>query len=144
MAQRVPAAAGASAYAGSAAGGGVDTAAVHLNAAQRARLDQVAREAALLYPDDAELQRVAIDAATDYLLGRADLVSAGAELARVRLEQQHIRARARQVVVLAFADGHSERSIAREVGVDRMNVRRWLGKPGGAAAGRAGISGDRC
>lgn len=107
---------------------GADKGADGLGDAQRAQLKQIAREAAQLYPDNAALQRTAIEAATEYLLGRLDPVSIGADLARIRHEQQHIRAKARQVVVMACADGHSERSTAREVGVDRMIVRRWLGK----------------
>jgi len=99
-----------------------------LDAAQRARLEQAARDAALLYPDNDELRGEAITAATQYLLGLLDPLSVGADLARVRLEDQRVRARVRQIAVMAFADGRSERSIARDVGVDRMNLRRWLGK----------------
>lgn len=100
-----------------------------LDATQRARLERAARDAERLYPDNPELRRAALDAAADYLLGRTDACGAGAELARVRREERRIRARVRQIAVLAVADGHSEHSVARQVGINRINLRRWLGKP---------------
>jgi len=143
MRQPTAAPAEASACAGSSAGPGAGPEVRQLDSAELARLEQVARDAALLYPGDTELQRVAINAATEYLLGSLDPVSVGADLARFRIEQRRVRARARQIAVMAFADGRSERSIARDVGVDRMNVRRWLGKPRGEHHSRDGGEGDR-
>ncbi|GAB4988145.1 hypothetical protein MAHJHV61_34190 [Mycobacterium avium subsp. hominissuis] len=101
-----------------------------LDSVQRARLERAAQEATQLYPESPDLQRAAVTAAADYLLGHTDPAAAGAELATVRRAEKRARARARQVAVMAFADGRSERAIARDVGVDRMNLRRWLGKPG--------------
>ncbi|MGV7301758.1 hypothetical protein PJK45_21470 [Mycobacterium kansasii] len=100
-----------------------------LEATQRTRLDRAARDAERLYPDNPELRRVALEAAADYLLGRTDACGVGAELARVRRQERRIRARVRQIAVMAVADGHSEHSVARQIGVNRINLRRWLGKP---------------
>lgn len=101
----------------------------HLDAAQRARLDRAACDAALLYPDDPELQRAAVDAAFEYLHGEADLAAAGAEWGRARHEEKRLRARVRQLAVMAVADDvSSERRLAPAAGVDRMTLRRWSGK----------------
>jgi uncharacterized membrane protein len=100
-----------------------------LDAQRQARLDRAVRDARRLYPDSPELQRAAIQAAIEYLAGTTDMAAAGAELSRVRREAQQVRARVRQIATMAAADGHSERGVARAVGVDRMMVRRWLGKP---------------
>lgn len=59
----------------------------HLNSAQRARLQRAARDAALLYPDNSDLQQCAIDAALDYLNDSADLDADGAKWHRIRQEE---------------------------------------------------------
>ena len=38
------------------------------------------------------------------------------------------RARVRAMVVLACDDGMSERAVTKAANVDRMNIRKWLGK----------------
>lgn len=101
-----------------------------LNAAQQARVRHVAREAALLYPDDPTLQRCAVEAAIDYLCGDADLGVTGAEWHRIRQEEKRLRARVRQLAVMSVADKtFSERAVALAIGLDRMRLRRWSGKP---------------
>lgn len=101
-----------------------------LNAAQQARVRHVAREAALLYPDDPALQHCTVEAAIDYLCGAADLGATGAEWHRVRDEEKRLRARVRQLAVMSVADKtFSERGVALAIGVDRMRLRRWSGKP---------------
>jgi hypothetical protein len=100
-----------------------------LDAAQRLRLDQVTRDAALLYPTEPELQQAAVQAAVDYLHGSVDLADVGARWLRVRGEGKRLEARARQLAVMAVADKmFSERFIARALGIDRMRLRRWSGK----------------
>ncbi len=101
-----------------------------LDSVRRTRLQRAARDAALLYPENPELQRCAVDAAIDYLRDTADLDAAGAEWRRIREEEKRIRARVRQLAVMSIADRIvSERRVARAIGVDRMRLRRWSGKP---------------
>lgn len=103
-----------------------------LNTAQRSRLQREACEAARLYPDNPDLQQCAIDAAIDYLHDTADLDADGAEWHRIRQQEKQIRARVRQLAVMAVADkAVSERRAASVIGVDRMRLRRWSGKPAG-------------
>jgi hypothetical protein len=107
---------------------GADPRAQQLDTAGRHRLQRATRQAALLYPNDPGLQRAAVEAALEYLHGATDLADAGADWHRARDEEQRIRARVRQIAVMAVADHVSERSVARAVGVDRMTLRRWSGK----------------
>ncbi|KEP42288.1 hypothetical protein [Mycobacterium kansasii] len=101
-----------------------------LDSAQQARLQRVACDAVLLYPKDPDLQRCAVDAAIDYLYNSADLQAAAAQWQRIREEEKRIRARVRQLAVMSVADRVvSERRVARAIGVDRMRLRRWSGKP---------------
>lgn len=95
---------------------------------RRARLHRIAAEAAQLYPNDLALYIAAVDAAADYLTGKADLHAAGRSLARARRDEQLWRARVRAMVVLACDDGMSERAVTKAANVDRMNIRKWLGK----------------
>lgn len=100
-----------------------------LNAAQQARLQHAARDAALLYPYNSDLQRCAIDAALDYLNDGADLDAEGAEWHRIREEEKRLAARVRQLAVMSVADkAVSERRAADVIFVDRMALRRWSGK----------------
>lgn len=103
----------------------------HLNSAQRARLQRAARDAALLYPDNSDLQQCAVDAALDYLNDSADLDADGAKWHRIRQEERRLGARVRQLAVMAVADkAISERRAASAIFVDRMALRRWSGKTG--------------
>lgn len=61
----------------------------------------------------------------------AQLRTAGAHLAAARSAQRHIMARLRELLPAATAAGVSEAKAARAAGVDRMTVRRLLGKPPG-------------
>jgi hypothetical protein len=113
---------------------GADERIAELDAAQRARLATAARDAALLYPNDPELQHAAVDAALEYLHGEIDLAVAGAQWGRARHEEKRLRARVRQLAVMAAADDlSSERRLAPAAGVDRMTLRRWSGKGAGRA-----------
>lgn len=105
-----------------------------LTAAQQARLDRAARDAAQLYPDKPELQRAAVEAAIEYLRGSPDLSAIGAQWRRIRGEEKRFQARVRQIALMAVADKlSSERSVACAIGVDRMRLRRWSGKPASPA-----------
>lgn len=99
-----------------------------LPADRQARLHQIAADAEQLYPNDLALYAAAVDAAADYLTGKTDLQAAGSALARARRNEQLWRARVRAVVVLALDDGMSERAVTKAAQVDRMNIRKWLGK----------------
>jgi hypothetical protein len=102
--------------------------------AQKAMLMRISDELDLLYPpaeefDEHEEERLAaFSAAVQYVMGDLDVDSAGENLLIARLETVEAMAAARQVAVMAAADGEAEASIARKLGVDRMTVRKWLGK----------------
>lgn len=109
-----------------------------LDAVQQARLERAAHDAALLYPKEPDLQQAAVDAALEYLQGNADLTGAGAEWRRARTEEKRLRARVRQMAVMAAADEiSSERQLAPAAGVDRMTLRRWSGKAPGRPSTKA-------
>jgi transposase len=59
---------------------------------------------------------------------REHLLRAARALAAVRELQEQATEQARAAVRAAVAAGVSEVEAARLVGVDRMTVRRWLGK----------------
>jgi hypothetical protein len=56
------------------------------------------------------------------------LVKAGKRLAAARAEETAARKEARELAIAAIADGQPEARIARDLGVDRMAIREWLGK----------------
>lgn len=80
-----------------------------------AERDDSTREAALL-------------AAAKYLAGSIKPSDVGKTLARARARAEEQLAAARIVATLAVDDGAAEAATARDVGVDRMALRRWLGK----------------
>jgi hypothetical protein len=97
------------------------------------QVDRVQREAERIearYPGEGyEMEReAALTAVTQYLLGEASPAGVGDELATARLGEMQARARAQQVAVMAVQDGMSEAEAARQVGLDRMTVRKALGK----------------
>lgn len=59
---------------------------------------------------------------------RADLMRAARALAAVRELHEQTTEQAQTAVRIAVADGVSEVEAARLAGVDRMTIRRWLGK----------------
>ena len=58
----------------------------------------------------------------------AELAKAGKELARIMDERKAASHRLRRAILFAIAGGMSESEAARVAGVDRMTVRRALGK----------------
>lgn len=52
----------------------------------------------------------------------------GATLWRIRKNYNKVRDAARERVIAAINDGISEKKAAELLGVDRMTIRKWLGK----------------
>ena len=70
----------------------------------------------------------ALDTAVGYVMGRTGLDSVRTELAVAREQTVLALAAARQIALLAVADGMHEAVVADQLGVDRMSVRAWQGK----------------
>ena len=66
-----------------------------------------------------------------------DLRAATTALRAAREAEASARARLREAVLAALADGVSELSIARETGLSRTSVRAWRGESAGAPGGEA-------
>ncbi len=79
-------------------------------------------------PDDQPIRDEVLSAAVQYLLGDVTTTAAGDRLRRARADSERALAAARQVALMAVADGAAEAATARELGVDRMALRGWLGK----------------
>lgn len=56
------------------------------------------------------------------------LTTAGTRLAKARANLQTAMNDARETAITAATDGVPETRISAQLGVDRMTVRRWLGK----------------
>lgn len=84
------------------------------------------------YPreDEQEERTAALVAAVQYLLGETSPDDAGRTLVRARAQLAEALAAARQVAVMAIADGASEYALHERLGVTRRTLRQWLGKPG--------------
>src|SRR5690554_7050375 len=79
-------------------------------------------------PDDQELRDAALSAAVQWLLGDITLERAREQLVSARIAAARASAAAQQVAVMAHADGMPESHAAAAVGIDRMTLRRALGK----------------
>ncbi|MGC0364827.1 hypothetical protein ABH922_002811 [Rhodococcus sp. 27YEA15] len=90
---------------------------------QRARLNREADRVGEIYPDpDDQYERdAALSAAVQYMLGETSVAKVGDELRRAKIA-------VRQLAVMAVEDGQAETRTARDAGVDRMTIRKWLGK----------------
>ncbi|WP_433717483.1 hypothetical protein ACQP2U_44000 (plasmid) [Nocardia sp. CA-084685] len=98
---------------------------------RRDQLAHIAGDVAERYPDpdDQPLRDAALSAAVQYWLGETSLEDAAAELIRTRQAEAAARAAARQLAILAAAEGISETRIADRLGVQRAKtLRTWLGK----------------
>jgi hypothetical protein len=98
-----------------------------------AQVDRVHREAVRIwarYPDqdDAVEREAALSATTQYLLGETTIDDAGESLLRARIDAAGALAAAQQIAVMCVADGMTEAEAARRAGIDRMTVRKALGK----------------
>ncbi|MFC3454021.1 hypothetical protein [Amycolatopsis speibonae] len=76
------------------------------------------------YQDERE---EAFSTAVQYVMGDLDVDSVGRNLMAARFEMAKTMAAA-HAMTLAAAGDESEASLARKLGVDRMTVRKWLGK----------------
>jgi DNA invertase Pin-like site-specific DNA recombinase len=63
-----------------------------------------------------------------YLLGETTIADAGESLLRARVRAAEALAAVQQIAVMCVADGMSEAEAARRAGIDRMTVRKALGK----------------
>lgn len=79
-------------------------------------------------PDETQERDAALSAAVQYVLGDTDLEQAGVALLLARQAASQAYAAAVQVGVMAVEAGTPEADVARKLGVDRMTVRKWLGK----------------
>lgn len=79
-------------------------------------------------PDDADDAQDALGAAVRYALGETDPQRAGAALTDARSEARSALVAAQQVARMAVQDGMSEVQAAQTCGIDRMTVRKVLGK----------------
>lgn len=79
-------------------------------------------------PDDADDARDALTAAVQYALGEIDPTRAGAALVDARAAARTALVAAQQVARMAVQDGMSEARAAEQCGIDRMTVRKVLGK----------------
>ena len=59
----------------------------------------------------------------------AELRAAGDVMHDARRASDKARDIARDLALAAIADGMGEAPVARHIGVDRMTLRRWQGKP---------------
>jgi len=91
------------------------------------RFASIWRQAHERYAED-HIREAVLLAAAHYLEGGADLRALGDDLAAARARVDEQLAVARIVATLAISDGRSENATAKELGVDRMAVRDWLGK----------------
>lgn len=101
---------------------------ITLTPAARRRFATVWEQAAEAHPDIEVRDAVLAAAATYLAAGSPNLRKLGDELACARAEVEQKLAAARTVAALAVEDGRTESSTARDLGVDRMAVRAWLGK----------------
>lgn len=64
-----------------------------------------------------------------YSRGTDDLDDVGRRLAAARAAADHVTDEAKAAALAALASGDSERAVADRLGVDRLTVRAWAGKP---------------
>lgn len=96
--------------------------------AARRRFASIFKELNVRYQDNEPVRDAALLAAAKYLTGDITPAEVGKTLAAARRRADSQLAAARIISELAVADGAGETHTAREVGVDRMALRKWLGK----------------
>lgn len=82
------------------------------------------------YPDedDQDIRNEVLGAAVQYLLDETTIDEAGAKRAATRAESLRASAAAQQIALMAIEDGMSETEAARRANIDRMWLRKRLGK----------------
>jgi acyl-CoA reductase-like NAD-dependent aldehyde dehydrogenase len=88
---------------------------------------------ATAFADDEGNANAAINAAIRYLNTSPPdrsltIERLGEDIADAREEVAQVVAMARATVIVAANDGWSEVALAQNLGVDRMTIRKWLGK----------------
>lgn len=78
--------------------------------------------------DDGDNRQAASVAALQHILGEVSPTERGHNLRRARDAEREAVVASRQAALMAVRDGMSESQAARETGLDRMTVRRTLGK----------------
>lgn len=101
-----------------------------LTADQLDRLCDESDRIAVRHPDtdDEHLRQAALSAAVQYVLGETTVTDAGAALRAARRALDDAMAASKQVAAMACADGMDETKAAPAAGIDRMTLRRVLGK----------------
>jgi hypothetical protein len=79
-------------------------------------------------PDLSDARDAALSALVQYLFAETTIDEAGRERQRTRDAERAASIAAQQVARLAVLDGMPEAEAARRAGLDRMTVRRLLGK----------------
>lgn len=106
-------------------------AAEELTDEQRMRFETEARIAIERIGDDPDLQAerdIALSAIVQYLLSEATLDEAGEQRRAAREADRRTLLVSQALARLAVQDGVPEAEVARRVGLDRMAVRKLLGK----------------
>lgn len=78
--------------------------------------------------DNPERVEAVLSAAVQYLLGETSIDEAGAQRAATRTSSFIASAAAQQIAIMAVEDGMSETEAARRASIDRMWLRKRLGK----------------
>lgn len=99
-----------------------------LTHSQRLRLLDTWPVIAARYPEEPAMRLAAYRGARQYIAGDLSTTSAGGALATARGHEKLAIAAACQIAIMAVGDGRPESHIAAELGVDRMTVRKWVGK----------------
>ncbi|MGA9678559.1 MAG: hypothetical protein WBR28_25965 [Mycobacterium sp.] len=107
---------------------------IEFTAEQNAQLDPVRAMIAKTYSDGDPNANAAYSAAIRYIKTAekdrdATITAAGEDLAEARDDLEVVYAAARAITILAIEDGKSEVSVSKGLGVDRMTIRKWVGKP---------------
>ncbi len=79
-------------------------------------------------PDDEYLRDAALSAAVQWMLGEITLGQAREQLVAARVAARRASVVAQQVACMLCADGTAESHAAAAVGIDRMTLRKALGK----------------
>lgn len=97
---------------------------------QRDRLEREAERINTRWPDpdDQFLRDAALSAVFEVLAGDGCLTTARNRLVQARIAEAEASAAAQVIAAMAVDDGTSEVQAAAEVGIDRMTLRRMLGK----------------
>ncbi|MEU4804362.1 hypothetical protein [Actinosynnema sp. NPDC023587] len=115
----------------------------HLDADQADELARIAHDIAAHWPDpdDHHIREAALTTARRLLAGDTAVVAElAAELAAVREADRRVKGALRQAALMTIVPGArgagSELAFAGQVGVNRLTVRGWLGKPNTAKPSR--------